>query len=395
MNILYVIFRENIFSPIVKTQVVDVLSHITHQNDTTHVSVLWLKRIDYYFRNRNEINTVKDLLISNNIDLIELPLIVGRFPLNRTALSFVFTQVSKRIVDIIRKNRIDIVHTRGYYAGLLMTKIKESYGGFIHVWDPRSPYLQELSSTYRVQDNTSLFLFWKNAEKHIANNADISVATSDSFSTYLIRTGANVKTIPNNANMTSPQEVLDRVTKQKRYSVCYVGSIGNSWNNIRTYAKLIKRLIDEDDTLFIEMYVLESSAPIVEDGFRSEGIPTDRYGISTVSPDEVGRTISGCLAGLQVMDTEDMRLGIKTVDYISAGVPVICNNKALGASEFVKKTKCGWNIDEVEIVDILREAKQYNKTICCCDYAYHHFSTDIVADLYYKLYRDYTCFIHH
>ena len=48
MNLLYVIYRENIFSPLVKGQVLDILFK---NKSNIKIHLLWIKRIDYYFKN--------------------------------------------------------------------------------------------------------------------------------------------------------------------------------------------------------------------------------------------------------------------------------------------------------------------------------------------------------
>ena len=48
MNICYILYRENIFSPLVESEVLNNLYKISRHGVNVHF--IWLKRIDYYFR---------------------------------------------------------------------------------------------------------------------------------------------------------------------------------------------------------------------------------------------------------------------------------------------------------------------------------------------------------
>jgi len=80
------------------------------------------------------------------------------------------------------------------------------------------------------------------------------------------------------------------------------------------------------------------------------------------------------------MSKEDERLGIKTVDYLSAGLPIICNKNAIGATELVDKYGIGVSYDEEissKVFEFIekRMIGDLDEVIKCLDVAEKHFST--------------------
>lgn len=384
MNICYLLYRENIFSPLVEGQVLNILYKNSKKNSTIHF--IWLKRVDYYFRSRHQIEATEKRMIGNGIVVHEIPIIVGKFPLNESMSNFVFAQVHKKINRIIEENNIEIVHTRGYDAAYLITKMREE-GSFkaLHVFDPRSPFLTEMVSTYHITPKDAVYTFWEKYEGIIVSNANATVATSSDFGNYLKKYGGNIVIIPNNSEMDLKQNVINRIEKQNRNSLCFVGSLGYGWNNIKEYISFMEKVWELYPDLFLELYILNQD--IAKKELNEANISPDKYLIKTLPQSEVTKTISGCIAGLQIMSRPDSRLGIKTVDYLAAGVPVICNNNAQGAASIIRSFNVGWNIDETSIEEIIEHAKKDSDIrIKAYDTAYSNFSTDVVSESYYELY---------
>ena len=116
MNIAYLLYREDIFSPLVEGQVLNILQRIVKEGNSVHF--IWLKRVDYCFKYKDIIQSVRRRLAGDGIILHEVPIIVGKFPLNKGMSDFVYLQASSVVRSILNKNNIQIFHTRGYNAGL-------------------------------------------------------------------------------------------------------------------------------------------------------------------------------------------------------------------------------------------------------------------------------------
>ena len=383
MNIAYLLYREDIFSPLVEGQVLNFLQRVVKEGNTVHF--IWLKRVDYCFKHKDKIQPVRRRLSRDGIILHEIPIIVGKFPLNKGMSDFVYLQASSTVRSILKKYNIQIIHTRGYNAGLFASKLLKNNKHIKHVFDPRSPYLTEIVSTYGVKENDQVYHFWKESEKEIVSTANVTVAIADTFADYLRQYTDRVTIIPNNSEMEAPDIVVERAKQQRRKSFCFVGSLGYGWNNVHEYISFMKKVWDIDPEILLELYVLKQN--IVREELKKAGVPEEKYVIKTLPQAEVGRTISGCLAGLQIMSMQDTRLGIKTVDYLAAGVPVICNNNAMGASQVVETYNVGWNVDQMALGKIIKEimAEQIKPEICAY-LAFDKYSTEAVCKQYISMY---------
>lgn len=385
MNICYLIVREEIYSPIIKTQVLDNLKELSKKNK---IFLLWLCRVDYYVRKSSEYKKIKKDLRESNIDLIRIPIIIGRFPLNEKQLNFMKFQSLNKLERIVIDNDIEIINGRGYNASFLLLNLKIRKKVKIYtVFDARSPYLTEIKSTYGISDDSEKFEFWKNAEKRIAQNCDMTIVTSDSFKNYMLKFSDRVVLIPNNATMIDCEKMLKFNILQKRFVICYVGSIGYGWNDARIYAKITKKLSISYPEMKFEYYVMPAGVEIIKKELRSESVELSRVMITTENPENISMRIAGCVAGLQIMKHPDVRLGIKTVDYLSAGVPVICNNNAIGCAKVIEDFHVGVNIDRESIDDFIQSQIENPMYERCLKTAYDHYSTAAVARMYEECYN--------
>jgi glycosyltransferase involved in cell wall biosynthesis len=83
-------------------------------------------------------------------------------------------------------------------------------------------------------------------------------------------------------------------------------------------------------------------------------------------------------------------LGIKTVEYLAAGLPLVVNTKSSGAAEIVERYGVGLVVDDERSVDqeALRRLadKKQEVSAACRKLAETRFSTSVVANRYLQLY---------
>ncbi|MFQ6581348.1 glycosyltransferase [Priestia megaterium] len=389
INIGYLIIREEVFSPIVRTQVIDMLKSLNKEKFKPYI--IWACRVDYYFKKRNEYELLKSELNSCGIELIRLPIMVLKFPLSESQIKFLSKQLIGKVRNLIKKEDISVLHARGYNAGYIISHVakKENVNT---IFDARSPYITEIQTTYGVEKDSNKFEFWKHTEQFIVENCTKTIAVTKTFKQYLEQYQGDVVHIPNNANVSS-ETILEKSKDQRRNAICYVGSIGYGWNDVRQYAQLTKKLCEKYKELSFEYYVMPNGIPIVEKEFEDHGIPRERYSICTEKPEKIKDRISGSLCGLQIMSRPDVRMGIKTVDYLSAGIPIICNSNAIGCKEVVEEFEVGICLDlcsEQDLYNFIE--RQYNNNMemaeRCLKVATDNFSTKAVAQMYEQCYEN-------
>ena len=382
---MYLLCREDIFSPIIESQVISNLIEIS-KDTNINIYFVWIKRIDYCFFYKKEINKTISLLESHNIKVLQVPVIIGRFPLSKGMFNILKIQVIGRLNKIIDKYKINLVHSRSYNSGLLAKILKERKK-IIHIFDPRSPFLSEIKSTFAINETAPKYLFWQKAEHDIVSTADATIGISEEFCNYLKKFNEHVLFIPNNVDVPDIKDIHSWTISQKRKSICYIGSLGYGWNDVREYIHWMKKIISYKKDVKFEIYVTKICIPVVQKELKSSGISRESYILDTLPRNKILKTIAGCLAGMQIMSKKDNRLGVKSVDYLAAGIPILCNDNAVGAANLVKKTNFGWNVDDNKLSQILNEIEKFNNNLECVKYAEQNFSTRAISRKYINIYK--------
>jgi glycosyltransferase involved in cell wall biosynthesis len=292
------------------------------------------------------------------------------------------------------------LHGRGYYAGLILRLVKKRDKSLITIFDPRSPYIKEMISTYNKKEKSSYIKKWKELEKSIINENDYTISVSESLKLYyknILKNyiKRNIITIPNCVNLIPKDHIKKIINLNRRNSICYVGSIGNGWNNLDFYIENIKIINNYFPNIKFEFYVIEKNPGELREKLIKNGISKDIFIIDTVDPAEIPYKIAGCLAGLQLMKNKDERMGIKVVDYLGAGIPIITNTLAMGSTEIVTKFEVGI----VEEMTIGNKSRLYLSKIInnkneriyyeekCLNISYKNFSIESIAKKYNKIYK--------
>ena len=98
--------------------------------------------------------------------------------------------------------------------------------------------------------------------------------------------------------------------------------------------------------------------------------------------------------GLNFMSKPDIRMSIKTVEYLAMGLPVIVNSNLLGGKELVDHYDIGLVVDldhfNLDVVNNFIRNKNEEISLKCRKLAYENFSTEKVARQYVELYQSLT-----
>ena len=92
------------------------------------------------------------------------------------------------------------------------------------------------------------------------------------------------------------------------------------------------------------------------------------------------------------MENEDIRMSIKTAEYLSMGLPMIINSNVLGAKEIVEQYDVGLILEELENINLKKienfVQKKEQFSLKCRKVACEKFSTEMVAMQYIKAYEN-------
>lgn len=385
----YIVIREDLNDPLIESQVLDVLECVNKKNYDVSVCLIWFYRIDYFFKNKKEMKKIKTILSDRNISYLFLPFLSYRFPVDILLMPFVIPQwiIGLFISRLILK--INIFHARSYNAGLLTYFFKKFFG-CKYIFDPRSPYITENISSGVWKYRGINHKIWMQLDYRITLNSDCTIITASKMSVHA-KLKYKYKIIPNNY-----PKLFDSFTEgyhpEKKYDLVYSGSFGH-WNKLDPYIILLKKLnqiLNRDVTMLFLSRSLSRNAII--NAANSYGLNSELITVVNVNQHEVLKQLEGAKVGVYLISNIDSRLGVKTVEYLRAGLPLIVSKSLISITSMLNDNKLGVVLeDENSINEILKlieldDSRRANEMQRLRNYSKDNFSTEVVSDLYLNIY---------
>jgi len=204
-----------------------------------------------------------------------------------------------------------------------------------------------------------------------------------------------VEIIPNNVFIASNSTYNNfKYTYRKQKNIlnkivfCYLGSFNYAWNKIETYIKFFESNLYLLDN--IHFYIITQNKEEVKDILKTSHVLTGKYTLESVKSEDVPKYLSVADIGLQLMAHQDSRIGIKVVEYLAAGLPVIVNQNVRGAASIIEKNKLGivigndYVLPKYKIDELIKSKDIISKR--CRKFAIDNFSNEAIAQRYIKLY---------
>ncbi|MDA9355391.1 hypothetical protein N9R24_05255, partial [Amylibacter sp.] len=336
-KVMHIVIREDLSSPLLKTQLLNVIEALKnyHEHD---IILCWFCRIDKYILEYKKNLALKRQLKERGITLSVFPLIAGRFPLKFFGLFVVIPLCLPALIFAYFIHKPEIVHSRSYHSGLLCTLL-----GFIfpvkHFFDPRSDFLLENIKTGSWKRKQLIFKFWTLLARIIYNRSTKIIFTSK----FLLNFNKpkfidKISIIP---NCKDAKFLETKSARLKKYKFVYCGSMG-SWNSIQIYHNFFKILHSLDETYNFLLLVDNLSYKNPELNVLKKSFPKGCISIKTVAVDQVPFALRSCEYGLYLMEGEnDGRLGVKTVEYLSQGLPIIFSSNLISLTDLNRKYEFG------------------------------------------------------
>ena len=357
MKVGYVIVRENIDDALIKSQSIDVIEEVNRSESDVSIELIWFYRVDYLIRYGSK------RLRRNKLDLEEkgiksyfIPFVGPSFPVSWWFLPFTSFQWMLGITYLYLFKGIKNFHCRSYHAGLIgfLSKILHRTD---YIFDPRSPFPEENVSARRWKPNSRNFKVWKKIESLIVDRARKTTLVSPFLKDeYWGKWKADrFVVIPNNYPKSFDQITENRTKNvNAKYELVYVGSFGH-WNKPGPYLKLLKKINELGREPCKMLFLVRSESN--EEIFRLaklEGIDSKLFDVRSVPQSEVKNVLEECRVGVYLMQGEDPRLGVKTVEYIRSGLSVIVSENIKGAANIVSEYGLGitWDHGDESIHDI-------------------------------------------
>lgn len=266
------------------------------------------------------------------------------------------------------------------------------------IFDPRSPFPEENIVAGNWSGDSFTYKMWKRLEKKYLAEADVTIAIAKTYIEHFEKIAADAKfaEIPNNVDIATFEVNKDfRGAFRSKMGIgenevlfVYCGSLGNHWNNPSTYAEFLIRFRELDIKhrfLFVTPDVIE-----LKRVFAQYNIDPEEYSALSAELKEVPLYLSCADFGLNFMNNPDIRISIKTVEYLAMGLPIIVNSNLLGGKELVNQHNVGVvvDLDDLNLNELKRfiQKKDQQFSLKCRKVACEKFSTEKVAKQYGEVY---------
>lgn len=401
-KIAYIIYNDRPNSGLVHSQVLTLLRHIKSRRRDYDLTLIAIWQPWVFFLYRQAIAQMARELEGCGIKLENRPFafLPGRyFMYDYRRLPFLVA-LESIMFRLLRLGRFQLVHCRSYLPSLIVARLKSRYG-YKCIFDMRSLFPEEYVTVGRWTLGSPTYRLWKEYERYTVQHSDSFTAVSLPMKQAAdqIVEGRKADYIPISADMarfrfdpSKRAEIRRRNAWEDKFVIAYLGSLGfgGLWNNIENYCRYYQRMQGVSDKLHMVFLV-----PGVLDGFTAVldqyGIGEDQYTF-VENPSDLSEWLSAADAGIHVMSPGPdgyTRLGVKVVEYLSAGLPVITNANVGAAADFVAANDVGIRLDMDEHFEVsLREfmARDYSQAKCS-EISAGNFSIEVVGGKYLDLYE--------
>ena len=366
MNVAYNIWIEQLDSPIIKGQVLDILKNISTSLGSSDSLFLFSFQLFFFrpyfkvFSRFQEFRLLRKKLRKDKIRLITIPVIgtprtlpARLFNAKWYVLPLVVLQTFPILLFLCVAKRIRILHCRSYPITVSAIFVKKILKTKL-VFDPRSDFPEENVSAGRWTNNSLSYRTWKYLEKRYLKESDVTVAISETYVDHFSRIDrkSNFSIIPNNVNI----EKFKRDDKfrflfrsknnieNEKLIFCYCGSLGNShWHDPDLYAKYIVKF----RSLHIPhcFLFITPTTNLLQERFAALGITAKEYLYVNSNFSDVPKYLSAADIGIVFLRDFKIAMAIKTPEYLAMGLPVITNSYVVGAKEVVEKHAVGLVFD--------------------------------------------------
>ena len=398
-KVVYAIWLEDLFSPILKTQVFDVLGKISRTGKYKIFVIAFQSIYTIYLKHR-KLRKLRKELKKNEIRLVVIPCLttlnVSWFFARWWIVPIIFLQTFPFLFLLTFISGETLLHCRSYQTTLSAIAVKKLRNLKV-IFDPRSPFPEEVKAVNRLAPAAFTYRLWKKLERLYLLNSDVTVGVSDAFIKYFKQFGSNSNfaVIPNNVDATKFVRDDDfRMKFREEMGISddeivfvYCGSLSSRWNNPLVYANFIVALRSFDMKhrfLFVSPNIRK-----LEIAFNKKGIKRSEYFAIAAAMDDVPKYLSAADFGLNLMGEKDIRMSVKTAEYLSASLPVIVNSNVLGAREIIKRYGVGLvlapgSVNNEALRTFIQQSSQLSPK--CRNLALKMFSTEKVAEQYLEVY---------
>lgn len=386
-KILHLVVREDLQSPLLQTQLLNVISAKEMQTEVQSL-LCWFCRFDKYVLEYKQNALLKKKLKGDGVKLITIPFLAGKFPLKYIGLILFMITVIPALLIVVSALKPHIVHARSYNSALAAALASRIFN-FKLIFDPRSDFLEENIVAGAWANDNLIYKIWLRFEQFILLQSHHVVLTASRLiDRKRLKGTAEISIVPNCYNKT----IRDGVRPlEKKFDFVYCGSI-SGWNALDSYAKFIRKMNRLQPNYRYRFLFDSKSFNKMKKSKLPKELLSDNVIIETRDPCDVGSALRECRYGLYLLEGGvDGRLGVKMVEYVSQGLPVIFSSNLISLCDLNKHCHFGLEFradtDPAELYALIEDDKFYTNVSKNALKLSKEFSLSNVIKLYHKLYK--------
>ena len=319
-KLYYVIFREDIEGNLIKSQVLDLLDELNGEYE--FISLIFIRRI---FQKMND--------VCRRTKIEKFTCLIGKLPPGIFgSLMLVLQSLLIGVFYFLRPRFFKSIFVcRSYNAALfffLISLITQSK----YIIDTRSPFLKEKLVSGGMNKGSLKHVFWQWLHGFLNDHAYKVIAISEAHKTSIEEEsgiGTDVTFVYNSLPKSFTPKVFtaDDEIKADKLKLCYLGSFGhwNSSNNYFSFLDSLKKSKVDFSITFFTSKAHHDGLYKLFDGFEIDCQQIDQSSVQD--------HLALFDFGLYFLTEIDERIGVKTIEYLSSGLPIIHNGQIKGLRE--------------------------------------------------------------
>ena len=359
MKIAYVIVGEDLDTPLLRRQVLELLGKIKEKNEDINITIFnfqgVLSILNHYRSLRQISADLERIGIRHRVIPNICPWPVPNIRFKQMAVGWRPYSVWNRFAAIIFSNTAlpwffvlnkmfgyQLFHCRSYVSTLGAIKYKRIVKNVKVLFDPRSDFPEEGVTAKFWNEGDEDFNYWKLIEKKLLEESDAVALIGPTYLNHYQKHRVDFKYffVPNNVDVEFFQRNEDRRIKIRwdlQYSkdtivFVYLGALNDEgWHRTSFYEKFHRMASEAGLNFALLILTPYYCKPIIQERFK------DFHNVNVISPkyDEVGHYLSAGDVGLMFLHKEKVAVGTKIGEYLCSGLPCLVNSNCVGAAELI------------------------------------------------------------
>lgn len=300
-------------------------------------------------------------------------------------------------LNIIFRQRIDIVHARSYYPGFIALFFKVLFG-VRYVFDMRALWVNELIQSKRIKERSLTLLLVRALERKTLEKADSIISLTNAALPYIdqhiLAVSHKCVIIPTCVNLERfKQKKVDKY-KDEIVIGC-TGSFLSGWFDLQLFTNCVECLLRLDKRIKV-LIVSRESATALTQIFSGRNVDSRRITITKSNHEEMPELLETLDGTIFFYKADSAKLGSSPTrlgESLSVGLPVLTGSGIGDVDRIIKDNNVGVIIEsntEIELacnnyLDLLKDREVSNR---CRQVANEIYNVEKGAEIYNKVYED-------